>query len=47
MFPLVCKYYYCEKDYGNICHMNDGKTMNLAKQGNVYILLFNKNEIVV
>jgi hypothetical protein len=40
MFPPDCKYYYyCEQDYGHIYHVNVGKTMNLAIEGNVYIFV--------
>jgi hypothetical protein len=39
------KYYYCEQDYGQICHMNVGKTMNLAKEGNVYICYLIKRKL--
>jgi hypothetical protein len=45
MFPPVCRYYYCEQDNGHIYHMNVVNAMNLAKEGNVYIVLFNKKEI--
>jgi hypothetical protein len=46
MFPPDCKYYYyCEQDYGHICHVNVGKTMNLAIEGNAYILLLNKRKL--
>jgi hypothetical protein len=38
MFPQIVNIIIiCEQDYGQICHVNVGKTMNLAIEGNVYI----------